>query len=161
MIEINNDLLDYVSQKAKENTRKRTNHNFHKSYNECVQRFLNAVEPGSYIRPHKHMDSNKIEIFLILRGKVLIVEFNDEGETINQTVLNYESGIKGVELPPNTWHSLIALEENTVLYEIKVGPYIEENDKVFASCAPEEGNIEAYKFIEKILKNCNMKGCES
>ncbi|MDQ1253861.1 MAG: hypothetical protein QG646_3059 [Euryarchaeota archaeon] len=156
MIEINYDLLDYVSRKAKESTRKRTNYNFHKSYDECVQRFLNAVEPGSYIRPHKHTDSNKIEIFLILRGKVLIVEFNDEGKIINHTVLNFESGIKGVELPPNTWHSLIALEENSVLYEIKIGPYIMETDKVFASWAPEEKTIEANKFINKILKTCKI-----
>ena len=125
MLEINDNLLDYVSQKAKENTRKRANYNFHKSYNERVQRFLNAIEPDSYVRPHKHMDSNKNEIFLILRGRVLVVEFNDKGEIINHVILNFENGKKGVELPPNTWHSLVALEENSVLYEIKVGPYIE------------------------------------
>lgn len=50
MFEINDNLLDYVSQKAKESTRKRANYNFHKSYDEYVQRFLNAIEPGSYVR---------------------------------------------------------------------------------------------------------------
>lgn len=157
MLEINDNLLDYVSKKAKESTRKRANYNFHKSYDECVQRFLNAVEPNSYVRPHKHTDSNKIEIFLILRGKVLIVEYNDEGGTINNTVLNFESGKKGVELPPNTWHSLIALEENSVLYEIKVGPYIEETDKVFAAWAPEEGTIAANEFINKVIRTCKLE----
>ncbi|MGE5457965.1 MAG: WbuC family cupin fold metalloprotein [Methanococcaceae archaeon] len=151
MLEINDNLIDYVSQKAKESTRKRANYNFHKSCDECVQRFLNAIEPNSYVRPHKHMHSNVNEIFLILRGRVLVVEFNDKGEITNHVVLNFENGIKGVELPPNTWHSLITLEENSVLYEIRAGPYKEETDKVFADWAPYEGTNEAREFINKVL----------
>jgi cupin fold WbuC family metalloprotein len=153
MLEIDKNLLDYVSQKAKESSRKRANYNFHKSYDESLQRFLNAVEPDSYVRPHKHLDSNKNEIFLILRGSVLVVEFNDNGQIINDVILNFVNGAKGVELSPNTWHSLIALEDNSVLYEIKQGPYIEETDKTFASWAPKEGTNEAREFIDKILRN--------
>ena len=52
MFEINDNLLDYISQKAKGSKRKRANYNFHKSYDECMQRFLNAVEPDTYARPH-------------------------------------------------------------------------------------------------------------
>lgn len=156
MIKITDELLDSQSQRAKENKRKRVNYNFHKNCNECIQRFLNAVEPNTYVRPHKHENPDKIEIFLILRGRVLVAEFDDEGIIINHTILSYEGGEKGVEFPPKCWHSLIALEENSVLYEIKEGPYKEEDDKIFASWAPDEGTKEAQKFIETILRTLHI-----
>lgn len=157
MLKITEDLLNSVTQKAKESERKRANYNFHKSYAESMQRFLNAVEPNTYAHPHKHTDPDKTEIFLILRGRVLVLEFNDKGEIVDYIILNFESGNKGVEIPPNSWHSIIALEENSVLYEIKGGTFIKETDKVFANWAPEEGTKESKEFINKILRICSLE----
>ncbi|MGD9040522.1 MAG: WbuC family cupin fold metalloprotein [Desulfobacteraceae bacterium] len=157
MIRITEELINEVSEKAKTSARKRTNYNFHKSYNDPVQRFLNAVEPDSYLQPHKHQDPDKTEIFLILRGRVLIVEFDEIGKITEHLILGSEVGNLAVEIPARTWHSFIALEEGSVLYEIKEGPFIQETGKTSASWAPEEGTREAVEFNKKILEELNLE----
>jgi cupin fold WbuC family metalloprotein len=157
MIKITEKLVDEVSKKAKSSARKRTNHNFHESYEDPLQRFLNAVEPESYLQPHKHENPDKTEIFLILRGRVLIVEFDEIGKIIDHFVLDSKVGNVAVEIPPRTWHSFIALEEGSVLYEIKEGPFIQETGKTSATWAPEEGSWEANEFNKKILGELNLQ----
>lgn len=156
MIKATDEFLEELSQKAKINKRKRINYNFHKSPDEKIQRFLNAVEPSTYVQPHKHENPEKVEIFVILRGKVLVIEFNDNGEIIDHVILDLEKGKKFVEVPPRKWHSIIALEENTILLEIKEGPYIKERDKNFADWAPQEGTIKGQEFNRKILESLNL-----
>jgi cupin fold WbuC family metalloprotein len=51
---INEELLNEVSQQAKESPRLRMNYNFHQSLDEKCQRFLNAVEPGTVVPIHRH-----------------------------------------------------------------------------------------------------------
>lgn len=51
----------------------------------------------------------------------------------------------------NAWHSIIALEEGTVMYEIKEGPFDENRRKMFAAWTPGEGTAEADNFNRKIL----------
>jgi cupin fold WbuC family metalloprotein len=41
------------------------NYNFHQA-EDCLQRFLNAIEPESYIRPHRHINPEREEIFLLI-----------------------------------------------------------------------------------------------
>jgi len=42
-----------LTAKYLDNPRKRQHGNIHESYEDPYQRFLNALNPGSYIRPHK------------------------------------------------------------------------------------------------------------
>ena len=78
MIKISDKLIRQVAAKARNSKRKRLNYNFHKSYNEKVQRLLNVAYPGTYIRPHKHENPDKVEVFIILNGKVKIIVDNEE-----------------------------------------------------------------------------------
>ena len=151
MIKIDKELLNATSQKAKASQRKRMNYNFHKKNSDRFQRFLNALEPGTYIRPHKHENPDKTEVFICLRGKILVVEFDDCGEIIDSIILNSESGNYGVEIPPKVWHTIIGLEQSTVAYEIKDGEYNPDDDKNFAPWAPEENSPKADKYIDDIL----------
>ena len=155
MIKITDELIGAISNKAKLSMRQRCNYNFHNSYGDCIQRFLNALEPDSYIRPHKHEDPKKTEIFLILKGRVLVIEFDENGQINDHILLDPDNGKKGVELPPKIWHSIIAIREGSVLYELKEGPYVEETDKIFAEWSPEEGTKEAQEYNKKIL--CDLK----
>ena len=156
MLKITDELVKNISDKAKTSPRRRTNYNFHKSYTDPVQRFLNAVEPDSYLRPHKHEDPDKTEIFVILKGRVLIIEFDDNGNITDHFILDFEKGNKGVEIPPKTWHSFIALQEGSVLYEIKEGPFIEDAEKIFPTWSHQEGTEEADGFNEKVLRELNL-----
>ncbi len=72
-------LLDELTATAKAGDRLRKNHNFHEHYDEVCQRLLNAIEPGSYIRPHRHLSPPKPETFVALRGRMVLVTFEEDG----------------------------------------------------------------------------------
>jgi cupin fold WbuC family metalloprotein len=156
MIYINSTLVHTTIKQAKELPRRRKNFNFHDTLDANVQRMLNALEPGTYVQPHKHENPDKVEAFLILTGKILVVEFNDEGEIVDFTVLSSESGNYGVEIPPRVWHSILALESGTVVYEVKDGPYSVIDDKNFATWAPKEGDEACAIYNQNILKQCGL-----
>lgn len=149
MTVIDDRLCESVLVKAKDSERKRMNHNFHDSFDNPLQRFLNALEPNSYIQPHKHAQPMKEELFILIKGSVLVLEYDNDGNVLNSTVLNHKLGNYGVEIKADIWHSCIALEQNTVFYEVKAGPYCPP-DKVMADWAPQEGSDEAVLFMENL-----------
>ncbi|MFA6142070.1 MAG: WbuC family cupin fold metalloprotein [Candidatus Omnitrophota bacterium] len=157
MIRINSALIAEIALKSKASPRKRANYNFHKDYNAPVQRMLNAAQPGTYVRPHKHENPDKVEAFVILGGKALVVEFDDKGHIAEHIILDARRGEYAVEIPPKIWHSFIALLPDTVLYEVKDGPYNKDVDKNFAPWAPEEGTTEAQDFNKNILEQLKLK----
>lgn len=120
---IDSDLLDKVSEQAKASSRLRMNYNFHQSLDEKCHRFLNAVEPGTEVPIHKH--PTKDETFVILRGKVRVTTHNDDGSIIDDVVLCAEEGRYGVNIPKGVWHTIEALEPDSVIFECKEGPFVE------------------------------------
>lgn len=157
MIRINNELLDEVCMQAKSSPRKRKNFNFHKVDADTLQRMLNAMEPGTYVRPHKHENPDKREAFIILRGRMAVVIFDGKGQIITHTILDNASGNYGVEIPPRAYHTVISLEPNSVVYELKDGPYDASIDKGFAEWAPEEGAIESGAYLSALLNRLNLQ----
>ena len=151
MILINQELVSSVSGEAKNSARLRKNHNFHADYSDPVNRMLNAFEPGTYVRPHKHESPDKCEVFIILTGKALALRFDDAGSIIQHSVLDHTQGLYGVEFAPREWHSIISLAPGTVLYEVKPGPYAAVADKNFAPWAPSEDSPEAAAYLASIL----------
>lgn len=156
MVHITNSLLDDTSEKAKQAQRLRMNYNFHRELSDTLQRMLNAMEPTTYVQPHKHKDPDKREIFVILRGRVVVIEFDDNGEIIDYLVLDKNMGNYGVEIAPGKWHSIISLESGSVVYEVKDGPYHKIDDKNFADWAPREGEEGTLEFNQKILQQLNL-----
>lgn len=157
MIKINNKLIGQTARKAKTSPRKRINYNFHKDYNESIQRILNAADIQTYVRPHKHESPDKTEIFIILKGRVLCVEFDDSGKVIDHFFLDAAKGNFGVEIKPGVWHSFISLKNGSCVYEIKEGPYNPRADKQFAPWSPEESDVEeGRRFNRKIISR--LKG---
>lgn len=151
MIRIDRQLVCSVTDEAKRSQRLRKNYNFHTDYADPVNRMLNAFEPGTYVRPHKHESPDKCEVFLVLHGRALAVQFNDRGEIVEHAILDNDSGIYGVEFAPRVWHTIVSLAEGTVLYEIKPGPYAPLDDKNFASWAPRDGSQETNSYLNSIL----------
>ncbi|NDV58527.1 WbuC family cupin fold metalloprotein [Bacteroides sp. 519] len=151
---ISEELLNEVSKQAKENERLRMNYNFHESLDEPIHRLLNALEPGTYLPPHRHKNPDKIETYLILRGSLIGVLYNDEGDIIKKLELNPQKGIYGMEIPAGMWHSIVVLEPNTVIFEIKDGPYAPISAENIAPWAPDPSDDLAVKlFMEDILKD--------
>lgn len=147
---ISEDLLNQVTQEALQSPRLRMNYNFHTSMDAPVHRMLNALEPDTYLPPHRHSD--KEETYLVLRGKLLAFFFNDEGEVIEKTVLDPRAGMYGLEIPVGVWHSIISLESGTVIFEVKKGPYQPLPAEDVASWAPSPTDSELAKaFMDKLL----------
>lgn len=154
---INANLLDSVHQKATQSPRKRMNHNFHEP-EDTIQRFLNAIEPGSYIRPHRHINPKKDEIFLILKGKGAVVIFDDSGNITSIHPLNTKKGYWGVDIEGGVYHTIISLAKGSVFYEIKAGPFRSDADKGFAPWAPEENTEGAKTFLNQLEKKVQTNG---
>ena len=157
MIKIDNQLIETISALAQNAERKRKNYNFHKISSDPFQRLINAIEPFSYIQPHKHENPDKREVFFVLRGRMAVIEFDDNGEILDYIILDSKTGNIAVEIPERTWHSIISLEKGSVSYECKDGPYNPEDDKNFAEWAPKEGDSNCIAYIENILEKLNLK----
>jgi cupin fold WbuC family metalloprotein len=139
-------LFSDLTVKALNSDRKRTHYNLHLESTDKTQRLCMAIEPGSYIRPHRHAKKGKWEVFVVLHGSASMLTFNNSGK-VTETVLLSENGpTHAVEVPENTWHTLASHESGTVLLEIKPGPYLPLSIKDRAPWAPDEGTEEAVKF---------------
>jgi len=143
-------VLDELSQKAANSPRKRLNYNFHDDLSDPINRMLNALEPGTYLQPHKHENPDKREVFIVLRGSLVVVFFDDSGNTTEFVLLDPVKGNHVVEIPVGAWHTLIALESGSVVYEIKDGPYQPLLDKNFARWAPKEGDPDCQDYLKRL-----------
>jgi cupin fold WbuC family metalloprotein len=135
--------------------RRRANFRFH-ALEEPVQRMVNAIEPDSYVRPHKHEDPDKVEVFLALTGAAVVVAYNDAGTPRDHAVIRAGGPVWGVEIPPRTWHSLIAIEAGSAFYEVIEGPYEETRHKRFPSWAPEDA-AEGLAFNRGVLTQLGLE----
>ena len=139
---ITDTLLEEVSREARENPRRRKNRNFHEM-SDPVHRLLNAVEPGTYIRPHRHLEAAKAETALVVSGSVGVLVFDDAGAIIEKRRLTSGGTNLGVEMPAGVWHTFVALEPGSVFFETKAGPYVPLKPEEMAPWAPAEGSPEA------------------
>ena len=149
--------LEELSLKASSLPRKRLNFNYHEDLADPINRMLNAFEPGTYLQPHKHQNPDKNEVFIVLKGKMIAVIFDDSGKPLQFILLDPVNGNHGIEIPAGTWHTVIALETGSVVYEIKDGPYVPMTDKNFASWAPKEGDSDCTDYINLLISQYSQQ----
>jgi cupin fold WbuC family metalloprotein len=142
-------LLDETAQRAAACPRLRMNFNFHSDDGDNPHRFLNAIRRHSYCTPHRHVTPPKAESFLILRGKLAFLLFDDAG-TPSACYRLGENGLFGVDVSPGAWHTVVALSDVAICYEVKAGPYEPIADKDFAPWAPREGTAEAITYLTRL-----------
>jgi len=144
-------LADLVS-KARASARLRANHNVHANLEDLVHRLFIAIEPGSYVQPHRHPEQEKWEFFMLVRGRLAALLFDEQGKVIRREELTPGGPVYGFEIPPNTWHTVTALESGSVFFEVKQGPYAPLSDKNFAAWAPREGDPACSGFVQWLAK---------
>jgi cupin fold WbuC family metalloprotein len=140
-------LLEDVINKAKNSDRLRTNLNIHESPESSVQRLFLAFEPGTYIRPHRHPQANKWELFIVLDGELDMLIFSDAGDVVERIEMS-SSATRVVEVPPGTWHTYICKRTGTLALEIKEGPYEPTTEEDFLSMSPAENTSEANTYYQ-------------
>ena len=125
---IDNKILDELSAKAMENPRLRQSFDMRNSAEDKSQRMLNALEPGTVMPIHRHHASS--ETVVILRGKIEWIFYDENGVETERVVLDADGETRMLNVEKDRWHSLVCLEEESVLYESKDGPYhpLEEDE---------------------------------
>ena len=152
MIRIVNEELDRLVETAGTSPRGRMNYNIHPSPEARVQRFFNAFESDTYVRPHRHAEPERFELFLCIRGRGAAIVFDEAGTVTDTAILSTEGKCIGVEIPPNTWHTIISLTPGTIFFEVKEGPYRPLSDKEFAKWSPEPGAPEQDDYLRGLKR---------
>lgn len=146
---ITRELVAAKAAHARESDRQRDIHIFHTDESDTLQRMLNALQPGTYVQPHRHITPPKAESIVLLQGSVGFVPFGDDGaaDTANWQLIDEACGCIGLDYRAGIWHTFFALAEDTVLFEVKPGPYDAMTDKEFAPWAPAEGDAGALAYL--------------
>ena len=146
--------MNELSGNAMRNPRKRQHRNIHLTYQDTCQRLFNAIEPGSYIRPHRHSTDPRDELLIAVRGTMALVAFDEFGVVSGVLRFGYnkqgDDWAVGAEVAASTWHTVIALETGSVLLEVKAGPFDPDQPKDLAPWAPEEGSKDSSEYLRQL-----------
>ncbi len=151
LVTLTDNLIDAAIFASRESPRKRIILPFHDGPENTLHRMLNAVQPGSYIRPHRHLDPPKDEALVLLRGALTFYTFHEDG-TVN-AVQHVRAGTAsfGIDVKAGVFHTFIATEPDTVVFEVKPGPWSPATDKDFATWAPDEGEEGYVEYMDRLL----------
>ena len=126
-----------------------------RSASEGVQRLVNFLHAGSYIRPHRHPMPECVENVAVLQGAAVFLIYDATGRELSRhhLVAGRADGCM-IDVEQGVWHTLLPLVDDTVVLEIKRGPYDARTDKQFAPWAPEEGAPEAAEWVRAVMAEC-------
>ena len=119
-MELNDQLLNELAQRACASERRRMNLDLRTSANDQSQRMLNALEPDTVLPIHRHMKST--EVVVVLRGRMDEIFYDDQGDETARHHLDPKQGVYGLSIPVGQWHG-IEVFEPTVILECKDGAY--------------------------------------
>lgn len=139
--------LDALSVQAAAAPRRRANLNLHETAEAPAQRFFNAIEPDSYVPPHRHHGAGQEETLIVVRGRIAMLCFGEGGELEEIALLAAGGPDFGAHVPLGVWHAVLALEAGTVVLEVKGGPYDPRRAAATAAWAPAPGTPEAQALM--------------
>lgn len=132
--------LRALNAQAAASPRKRSHLLLHAGHHDAVQRLIIAAQPGTYVRPHHH--SSQWEMLVLQHGRMDMLTFDDGGTVRERIAL--EPAAPLVQMPVARFHMCIVHEPDTIVLEIKPGPY---RANEFAGWAPAEGHVDVERFV--------------
>lgn len=148
---IDRTLLTELCQKAKDSERGRAHHNLHETAEDPVQRLLIALQPGTYVPVHRHNMPGRWELLTLLQGSLACILFDSDGNVIDRQLFNSSNGA-GMEFSQGTWHTVVCLDADTVIQEVKPGPFDPATASEVASWCPKEGSDLASGFSDWVME---------
>jgi cupin fold WbuC family metalloprotein len=124
--------LDTLAAQARQSPRRRANLNLHDRLDDPVQRLAIAMEPDTYVRPHRH--PHTWELLYPLAGRFAVLHFDEAGTLTDRAVLGAESRV--IETPAGGWHAVLSLDAGAVIFEVKHGPYTPIAEADYAPWSP-------------------------
>ena len=82
---------------------------------------LNAIEPGYVVPIHRHQKTS--ETMIVCRGKVREEFYDAEGNKTAEFVMEAGGECPGIQVPMGQYHTLVCLEDGSVIFEAKDRPY--------------------------------------
>ncbi len=102
--------------------------------NEFLQLASLKMKKNTTFKPHKHIykqGEKQIiaqESWVVIKGKVKVIMYDLDDTIIHEPILNPGD----ISMTFRGGHNYVALEEDTIVYEYKTGPYTgQKNDKTF------------------------------
>jgi len=155
VVVIDSELMQRAIEASRKSPRKRVILPIHKTHDDPLQRMLNAIQPGSYIRPHRHFAPPTAESIVMLRGAIGLVTFQLDGQVDRLIRVEARSPSVGIDISPTVYHTFFALEPDTVCFEVKAGPFDPKAAKDFADWAPAEGADQSMKYLRSLYGRFN------
>ena len=124
---LNHQLLEEITEQARQNPRLRMNYNLHDSLDAKAQRLFNAMEPGTVLPVHRHRNTS--ETYILIRGAIRVLLYDDNKTLISSYEISDKNDNFGFHIPNGQWHTLEVLESGTVIFEVKEGPYAPLSDE--------------------------------
>lgn len=84
---------------------------------------------------------------MVVSGRVDALTFDDDGIVTARESIGEGARAVLVEIPERTWHTLVCLSPETVVFEVKAGPYVPTTDKDFAPWAPAPQSEEVEPYV--------------
>jgi cupin fold WbuC family metalloprotein len=137
--------LRALTARAASEPRRRAHLLLHSGHDDGVQRLLIAGQPGTYVRPHVH--SQQWEMLAVLAGAIDVLTFSEAGALLARTRLTPQQPL--IQIPQGTWHGAAIPVADTVILEVKPGPY---RANEFADWAPPEGAPKADAFAAWMMR---------
>lgn len=144
--------LNRLSSEAAATPRRRKNFNLHTASDYPCQRFFNALCADTYVHPHRHTDAAKDESLVLLQGTLGAIIFDESGQV--RAAHTLRPGMTA-DVPHNTFHTWVALEDDTIFFETKAGPYVPLASDERAAFAPPEGDPRAPEYLAWLKTLCS------
>ena len=172
---ITKELLSDIHQKAVQNVRKRVNYDLRNSAEDTSQRMLNALEIGTHVPIHRHLNSS--ETVICMDGRLDWVFYEELPNMIDggpvhdgekaldescfREIARYSVcprvGKYGIQVPQGVWHTIEVFEPSTIM-EAKDGPFLE--GKMIKSIKKDKDKMNEKKTIHLCLAHMSDNGEE-
>ena len=134
MKDLNFKLFDEILPLAESSPRRRMHYDLRTSveengWSDMSQRMLNVMMADTKIPIHRHQETN--EVVIVVRGSGCEVVYDEKGNEIERTEMCAGGKCPGVVVPKGAWHTFIAHEDGTVIFEAKDRPYDPERTEEF------------------------------
>jgi cupin fold WbuC family metalloprotein len=150
LFKLTHEIVETGIEASRKSSRKRIIYPVQRNQESEVQRLLNFMQPGTYVRPHRHPMPHATESIVVLQGKLRFFTFDAYGKRLSDDFVSLGPLNGMIDIEPGVWHSFLVLEKDTIIFECKKGPYDSETDKEFAEWAPEEGSADSQEWMKRM-----------
>lgn len=126
-MKLDNKLFDEILAKAQDSPRQRMHYDLRTqataeaSWQDKSQRMLNVLMTDTVIPIHRHTETS--ETVIVCRGKVREEFYDADGNKTAEFVMEAGGDCPGIQVPMGQYHTLVCLEEGSVIFEAKDRAY--------------------------------------